>query len=269
MSFSSENGYIPNTISELMALVMEGINEQFGTAYVDETFVGTNFYKYFYALIQLLQENEIKTSEIVSKLQQYFSETNEEITRPNTTHPGIIDYLTAAGFVASTKPPVDADAGKLYVCVNLDDGADDFADKKLEVCTILKDSVVAGVVTQGDQIETLTLSNDQSFDFKFVLPTEIAILLKLTLVESDNNQVQILTTAETRQLLFDNVTARYRLGLDFEPQRYFSVVDAPWCSSVLLQYSIDNGSNWLSAVADLDYDDLYTFELGDITIVES
>ena len=38
---------------------------------------GTNFYKYFYALMQRLQENEIRTSEIVLKIQQYFA-NNEQ-----------------------------------------------------------------------------------------------------------------------------------------------------------------------------------------------
>jgi tryptophanase len=76
-----------------MELVREGVNDQFGSSYAAETFQGTNFYKYFYALVQRLQENEVKTSEIVLKLQQYFEITNEEITRPNTTHPGLLRLL--------------------------------------------------------------------------------------------------------------------------------------------------------------------------------
>ena len=62
-----------------MDQVREGVNEQFGTTYDAESFVGTNFYKYFYALIQQLQMNEIRASEIVLKLQQYFTVTNESI----------------------------------------------------------------------------------------------------------------------------------------------------------------------------------------------
>ena len=38
--------------------------------------IGTNFYKYFYALAQRIQTNEIKTSEIFLKLQDYFKYTN-------------------------------------------------------------------------------------------------------------------------------------------------------------------------------------------------
>jgi hypothetical protein len=268
MSFAEDTGYLPNTISDLMGLVRVGVNEQFGTSYDAETFLGTNFYKYFYALIQRLQEQEVKASEIVVKLQQYFTETNEAITRPNTTHPGIIDYLTAAGFTASTKAPIDADAGKLYVCVDLDSGAADYADTKLEVCTIIKDSCVAGVISQGTEVESITLSNSQSFDFKFNLPTYVPIILRLTITTSSNNQFTVLTTDEIRQLLFDNINERYRLGLNFEPQRYFSVLDAPWAASVLLEYSFNAGVDWDSVVYAADYDELLTFEIGDIEIVE-
>lgn len=267
MSFSEEQGYLPATISGLMSLVRAGVNEQFGTTYTDDTFLGTNFYKFFYALIQRLQENEVKTSEIVLKLQQYFEVTNEMITRPNTTNPGVVDYLTAAGYVASVKKPIDADAGKAYICVDLDDAADDYDDKKFEVCDLISKSIVAGVITQGTEEEFITLSNLQSFPFKFNLPTRIPVLLRLTLTLSDNNQSVILSDEEVAQKLFDNITARYRLGLSFEPQRYFSVLDAPWAASVLLEYSSDAGGTWDDVPYDADYDELFEFELEDITVV--
>lgn len=269
MSFSLENGYIPSTISDLMNLVRLGVNQVFGTTYDAVTFEGTNLYKFYYALIQRLQENEVKTSEIVLKLQQYFTITNERITRPNTTHPGLFDYFAARGYMVSSKDPIEADAGKLYVAVDVDETADDYAEKKLEICTILKDCVVAGVVTQGTEVEDITLSNSQSFEYRFNLPNRIPILLRLTIVLSQNNQAVIQSTAQITAKLFENLQARYRLGLSFEPQRYFSVVDAPWAASVLLEYSEDDGDNWSSGVEELDYDDLYTFDIGDIEVVET
>jgi hypothetical protein len=269
MSFASDTGYLPNTIPQLMNFVRDGINDQFGTDYDEDTFLGTNFYKYFYALIQRLQENEVKTSEIFLRMQQYFDVTNEVITRPNTTHPGIIDYLAAAGYQASTKKPIDADAGKLYVCVNEDSGASGYAAKKLEICGIIKDCCVAGVISQGDQVETIALPNGQSFDFKFALPDETPIKLKLTINLSANNQFTILTDLAVSEILYANINSRYKLGLDFEPQRYFSVLDAPWASDVLLEWSDDAGGTWHSTVFTAAFDDLYTFELADITVVNT
>ena len=66
-------------------------------------------------------------------------------------------------------------------------------------------------------------------------------------------------------LLFANINARYTLGLDFEPQRYFSIIDAPWASDVLLEY--DDGGGFVSTVFAAAYDDLLTFAIGDITVV--
>lgn len=269
MSFSADSGYIPSTIADLMSLVREGVNQQFSKTYDAETFVGTNFYKYFYALIQRLQENEVKTAEIVLRLQQYFDVTNELITRPNTTHPGLLDIFEEAGYVVSTKKPAEADAGKLYLCADVDDSADDYAAVKLEINTILKNSVVAGIVTMGTESSTIALSNAQSFDWKFYLPDLHPILLKLTLDISENNQFAPLTDAAVAQILFNNLQARYRLGLNFEPQRYFSVVDAPWAASVLLEYSLDDGETWLDDIYVANFDDKLTYALGDISVVNA
>jgi hypothetical protein len=269
MSFAEDQGYLAATVADLMDLVMAGVNEQFDTDYDTDTFAGTNFYKYFYALIQRLQENEVRTSEIVLKLQEYFSETNEEISRPNTTHPGLFDYFEDAGYLVSSKKPESGDAGKLYVCVDVDDAADDYAAKKTEICTILKNIVVAGVVTQGTETEAIALSNDQSFDYKFSLPDRIPILLRLTIDQSDNNQFAILTDEDVAALLAANIAARYRLGLNFEPQRYFSIIDAPWAASILLEWSDDAGMNYSDDVSVLDFDELYEFEVGDISVINT
>lgn len=151
MSFSEENGYIPVPIESIMAGFMAGINNEFGTTYTIETFAGTNFYKYFYAIAQLVQKNEVKTSEIFLKLQEYFRATNERVLRPNTTAPGIVDYFQARGYLVSVKPPIDADAGKLYLCVDVDETDPDYAAEKLLLCGYVKDCCVAGVVSQGTE----------------------------------------------------------------------------------------------------------------------
>jgi hypothetical protein len=269
MSFASETGYIPQTVDQLMSVVRENINTQFGTSYDDETFLGTNFYKYFYALIQRLQQNEVKTAEIFTRMQEYFVTTNEKIQRPNTTHPGLQSYFLDRGYLISTKEPIDADAGKLYVAVNVDSLASDYAARKLDIATILKDCVAAGIVTQGTQVQTIALPNAQSFDFKFYLPHKIPVKLRLTITQSSNNQFTILSTAETSALLQANIAARYRLGLDFEPRRYFSIIDAPWAADVLLEWSDDGGTTWHSTVYAANFDDLFTFGPADITIVET
>lgn len=268
MGFSLEQGYTPTTIDTMMLSVMDNVNVQFGTAYTMETFIGTNLYKYFYALMQRLQENEIKTSEIFLLLQDYFKLTNENISRPVVTNPGLLEHFQDEGFIVSIKKPINTDAGKVFVAVDVDEDADDYEDVRLEIATIIRDSTVAGVVSQGTEIETLTLSNGQAFDFKFNLPNRIPVKLKLTVELSENNQVVIGAPDDTKLKLLSNILSRYRLGRNFEPQRYFTTVDAPWAASVLLEWSDDAGSSWHDEVFDAEYDDLFVFALADITLVE-
>jgi hypothetical protein len=121
MSFAKDNGYTPRTLAEIISDLRVKINGQFTTNFTEENFVGSNWYKYSYALAQTIQEGEIKTAEIFAKYQEYIATTNETIQRPSVSAPGILDTLEAAGFVASVKPPADADAGKSFICVQVED----------------------------------------------------------------------------------------------------------------------------------------------------
>jgi hypothetical protein len=269
MSFTSTNGYIPMSIEALMDIIMLGVNAQFGTSYTTDTFLGTNFYKYFYALVQELQASEVKTSEIFEKVSQYFVVTNQRLFKPASTPEGIIDRLAEIGYISSVKKMINADAGKCSVCVQVDSGDPQYASKKLAINTVLKNCVVGGVVLQGTETSSITLTNGQSFDFKYSLPDAHALKLRLTIVISTNNTFTISTPEVTKQRLFDNIAARYKLGLNFEPQKYFTPDDAPWAASILLEWSTDGGSTYHSTVIVADFDDLYTIDLADISLVES
>ena len=269
MGFSQENGYVLVSTDVIMDYFMNGINTQFGTSYTTESFVATNFYKYFYIIAQRVQLNETKSSEIFLKLQNYIDFINARISRPVNTNPGIVDRFLVQGYVASVKPIVEADAGKINICVQTDSEADDYATVKIAICTLISQITVAGAVTQGAESEAIVLSNGQSFDFKFHLPDELPIILRLTITTSENNLVTIDTPDEIKLKLLSNIASRYKLGRNFEPQTYFTTNDAPWAGSILLEYSFDDGDNWLSSIYDAAFDDLITFGLADITLVEN
>lgn len=269
MSFELEQGYIPVSFEAIMEDLRVYSNTQFGTTYTTENFVGTNFYKYYYAAAQKIQQGEIKTSEIFQKLKEYIVITNQAIARPVATFQGIIDRFAAEGYVASVKAPADADAGKVFICVDVDNTDPDYADIKLELCTIIKDSVSLGMVTQGTESSTIVLTNGQGFDFKYDLPDRHTTLLRLTVTTSDNNQMLIGDPDVTKATLLANIAADYSLGKDFEPQRYFSIADAPWASQVLLEYSINAGANWYSVIYEANYDDLLEVSLADTTLIEN
>ncbi len=267
MGFAEESGFIPTTVPDIIDGLMAGINEQFGTTYTTETFIGTNFYKYFYALAARIEENEIKTAEIFAKLQDYFAYTNETIIHPKVTPNGLIDTFALLDYDSSVKPMEDAEAGELSICVDVDEDAVDYDAQKLAICTVIKDNTCAGVITNGDQTETLVLTNGQSFDFSYFLPTRTEIQLRLTTILSRNNETVIATPEETKEKLLANIAARYKLGKDFEPLKYFSVqADAPWCSEVLLEY--DSGGGWTTDTFEADFDELYVILLENIELVE-
>lgn len=268
MGYADESGYTPATIEDIMTAIMTEINSQFGTSYTYETFVGTNFYKYFYALAQRVQQNEIKTSEIFEKLQQYFKVTNEAISRPVVTNQGLISALGEIGYVASVKPMIEADAGKINICVDVDDTHEDYADFQDAIAEVIKNSTVAGAVTQGTESTSIVLTNGQSFDFKYHLPNRIDVLLKLTITTSENNQSVIKSPDDIKADLLLNIANNYKLGKNFEPQKYYSLSDAPWASTVLLEWSDDDGDNWYSEFYDADFDDLFETPLENITLVE-
>lgn len=275
MSFASESGYTPESIETILLSLMAGFNTQFGTAYTEETWVGSNAYKYFYALAQRAQRNEVKSSEIFLKLQQYIQITNERIARPSVTPQGLIDKLEAAGYVASVKKMIEAEAGELRVCVDKDVPGDDdweatagYPADQLAVNTLLKESNVAGVVTVGTEADTIVLSNGQPFDFKFNLPTRIPVHLKLTITLSENNMDVVKSPEEIKADLLANIAAKYRLGRNFEPQRYYTIADAPWAESVLLEWSDDNEANYYATVFEAEYDDLFAIDLALVHLVE-
>lgn len=272
MSFAVDNGYTPKTFEEIMDFIRLGVNDQFGTSYTAEDFIGTGYYKYAYVFAQKVQEQETKTSEIFQKFQEYIRLTNERIARSSTTYPGAIEAflepteLKPEGYLISIKQPAEADAGKVFICVDLDEDDDDFDDQKAEVFELIRDNFVAGMVFMGSETEDLTLTNGQSFTFKFQLPNRIPVLLRLTAVISENNMQSVNTDQEIREAIFANIAARYRLGLNFEPQRYYTLSDAPWAGSILLEWSDDAGSNYYDDVFEADYDDLFEIALEDIEV---
>jgi hypothetical protein len=390
MSFSQDNGYLPVSVGTIIDSIRQRINTVFGQSYTAETFVGTGWYKYAYAIAQRIQENEVKASETFQKLQEYVSLTNEKIKRPSVTNVGLLNAFSDADYIASVKPIVEEDAGLVSICVQIDEditgkqaqglveitsyvnlvsGADDsikvgsttftaqtgaatpgdatfraatsnqatalslaaqinahatastevvarafgakviikaidlgvagntldlvytdndsnvgltvsgtdlaggtaaddsYDDIRLEVASLVKDFVAAGIPSLGTETESIVLPNGQNFDFSFFLPDRIAILLRLTLDISENTLTAVPTDVEIRQLVFDQINERYQLGYNFEPQRYFDLGDAPWAADLLLEWSMDDGDTWSDNVFDADFDELLTFGLEDIDVV--
>lgn len=274
MSYSQENGYTPKTVQEIISQIRIGINTQFGTTYDEITFAGTGLYKYVYAIAQLIQRDEITTSEVFLKLQEFISTTNEAIQRPSVSYPGIIESFLSNGYRISVDPITEANKGTIAICVDVkkfeDDGVTELPTwpaTRLEIATMIKDFVAAGIVSLGTETENIVISNGQDFDFKFYLPNRIDVLLRATIDISDNTLAAVPSDEIIRQQILDNIAARYKMGWDFEPQRYYTQNDATWAGEIILEYSFDSGSTWESEIYQADFQDLFTFGLEDIAVV--
>lgn len=267
MPFNTEYGYVPESVPSLIAKLIPYLNAQLGTSYTYETFQGTNLYRFVYGVAQLIADLEVDTGEIYNKLQDYFRATNEEVLVPRTPLEGLIEQFAAAGF-----PAVSFDQstpGVLKTCVNVDDQAEDYAEKKALIIETLALYTVLGLNYDGLETGDYTFSNGQVFTYKFDLPTIVPVLLKATITISLNNTSRIFTADEIRTIIDDNITELYQLGNDFEPLKYLTTKDLPFAATIALEYSLDDGSTYSGDVYSADYTDLFQYTKSEIEVIIS
>lgn len=267
MSYEQANGYTPQTFDEIMNELRLGVNEKWLTNFDADNFVGTGWYRFLYPVAQIIQKNQVKTSEIFVKLAEYIVQKNILIQRPSVSLPGTIDTYASRGYVVSLEPTEEDTVGEIRLAVDIELTDPQFAAKKLEICQILSECTVAGTVSFGDQQETITLSNGQSFIYKFVRADKNPILFRITITDSLNTAIAIPSDEDIRLMFYQNYSTRYRMGWNLEPQKYFNQGDAPWAASVLVEYSLDGGSTWLSTIHISEYDELWVLDLEDVDVI--
>jgi hypothetical protein len=276
MSFSATNGYTPRTFDEIIAAFVTLINTSFGTTYTAESIVGSNFYKYFYASAQLILANEIEFAEAYLKLQDYIRQINAKISQPVVTSDGIVDYFHTEGYEASVAQASDGSAGYVFVCLNLDSDDSTYSDDKDACLELLKNCIVGGARCVGDETGEVTLSNGQSFEFAFALPTITETLLRVEIEVSRNTNIVAETQSEIAAIVFDkmnevqdNGKKLYSLGLDFEPDKYATPEMFPYASRIVTTYSTNSGSSYVGTVFEAAYDDLLNIPLENIEVILS
>lgn len=268
--YSTSQGYLPRKFEDIVDSIRIRVNEKLGTSYTMSEFTGTNIYKTQYPAIQEAMAIENDLSQIFAKLLDYIDETNESINAPAIVRNSLIDRINKLGVECSLKKLSQGEAGNIFLCCNISTADDNYQYLANEIGKILRDFTAAGTVTNGTQEVSLQLANTQVETFKFSLATRTAILCRLTLKISRNNQYYIPTDDEAKDILLQNLKDLYHLGQDFEPEKYAEINrDFPCCSEVILEYSLDNGLTWSSNVAVLQYNQKYTVNRGDITIVRT
>lgn len=270
MAYDRSQGYIPRTADDIMESLRVRTNEYLGTNYTMQEFEGTNIYKVSYPLMQEIMQSENNLSMIFSNYKDFITDTNESINAPAVVRDSIIRKINKIGVDCSLKQLDPAEAGNIFLCCDLNPADPNYSYLVDRIGDIMLDNISAGTVSNGSISVNKQLENGQVETFNFELPTKTAILLKLTLQISRNNDQYIPTDNEAKEILLNNLNEYYKLGNDFEPEKYAEINrDFPCCSEVILEYSLDSGTTWTDAVAQLSYNTKYTVNAGDITIVRT
>ncbi len=243
MTYTVTNGYSPRSYETILTECVHVVNEQFGTSYTNQSFTGTNLWKYLYATIQGLMTVENNIAELGVKLQDYIRTQNEELIIPTSSENGFTALLEREmGLIASFKPTESsADAGQIYLAIDIDNTAEDYAEKKQQIFNLMAEHLGAGLFYNGTEQGTVTELNGQSFNYAFDLPTETNLKVKIQVRVSENTNLFVETTNKIKEKFLANFAKAYRLGYDFEPQVYLCKDDLPFASEIKVTYQ-SNGS---------------------------
>lgn len=262
MAFDLTNGYQPRTFEQILQAFVDEINEQFSTDYDTTTIIGTEFYKFFYAGAQLVMQSEAQTAEISAKMTDYIRTANEKINLPKSTIDGFTQGLLrpvsegGLGLVSTIKDITDpAEAGHLFLIVDADDEADDYEDIKQAIINKMAAWLTIGLYYEGSETGSKMAINGQTFDYAFDLPTPVDVLVRITVTVSANAKTPVLNENQIREIFNTNFAALYRLGLNFEPEKYLEIArDLPFASDILLEYS-EETDVWVSAPRTMAYNE--------------
>jgi hypothetical protein len=112
------------------------------------------------------------------------------------------------------------------------------------------------------------LSNGQQFEYRWTTGKPIPIKFKLTITISRNATSAVDDVQTIIENFTSNFNERYKMGWDIEPERYYEVLnDAPYASNIATEYSLDDGTTWLDAPIQSDFDSKYVQEIDAVDVI--
>lgn len=272
MPYNQQNGFTPRSFDDIMAVFMNAVNEVFNLEYDRDSFAGSNFYKFHYAGAQGILTAEATFAEAYAKLCDYLRSMNEKINIPKTPRDGLIAAFEGVGYMVSIEKQTAQNAGTVGLCVLMEDALDSetFQKKKAEILLGLKTYTDAGIFAKGEQRGEVALSNGQNFDFGFDLPLFHEVHLQLTVALSKNTSILPASVEVIKEKLLENLKREYRLGLEFEPGKYFTVSrDAPYAAGVSLLWRKNMEDAWSAEVYRSTYREYFRVNPERITVTLS
>ena len=131
-----------------------------------------------------------------------------------------------------------------------------YSSTKQEIIDRIGKYLTTGLKFYGTETGSRVAANGQSFEYKYFLPTFIDFKIKITVTISQNTKSPILNTNQIRDIFNAKFEELYKLGLNFEPEKYLEIErDLPFVSDILLEYSEDDGATWDSVPRIMAFDE--------------
>lgn len=165
-------------------------------------------------------------------------------------------------------------AGNMYCCIDTDENYSKIS--KQDICKIFNKHTPFGLIYHGDEIEQYNLSNGDIFDYKWSLPTDIKIWLKVDIKTSRNNfDIPIDSIDNIKIKLQNNLNLYYKVGSDFTPEKYLEINnDLPFSSEIKLYWSLNSNNfpieeieDWTEEIKLSDYKDKLIFDLNERCLI--
>ena len=255
-----------------VVLTFEQVEQMYYQAFIAEfgdisitQWRGSYEYQALYPAIQLMIENGAITETAMNTVLQSIATINEQIKRPAVLVSRVADRFAEIGYEATIRPADINTKGIVAICV---DYVPEPTEDRIIADLIAFEMLPAGQFVEGSISLPYVLSNGQSIDVKWEIPTSAPILWRTTITRAVNSSYPVddVDTIVTRFL--ENFKNIARLGMDITPASYYEITrDAPWASLILNEYSLDDGGAWSSAIIPSVYTDLYIAELPPANVV--
>ncbi|MGL4830859.1 MAG: hypothetical protein ACRCXG_16365 [Vibrio sp.] len=259
--FNDAKGFQPVDIQTMMANYYQAhVKEWADSSLTEDRFRGSKEYELYYTAAQVDAQQQAFYAQTFERIKDYITLKNEKIQRPTPINDRIIQhFFDKYGFKCSVRATTMETRGILAIC--LDYTSDGSVLDQSIANDIIKYCAVGGVWTDGTISKLAPLSNGQSFEIKWSIPTEKTVEFKYTIIRSRNSNISELPAIDIRKLFLENFESRNDLGLDIEPQKYLTKSDLPWASSIVGERKIQGEPDFTSNVYKSEYTDKFTATL--------
>jgi hypothetical protein len=162
---------------------------------------------------------------------------------------------------------IQRSAGNMRLCLDISDYN---TISKEDICKILYNYTPYGLAYIGEETYAYNLSNGDKFTYRWRLPIFTNLWLKIDIkIDRNNVDVPIDSVDMVKTKLNNNLNNIYKIGLDFEPDKYLSVDrDLKWAGQIVFNWSknpnnlpIGNINDWSTGILYCSYRDRMVFNM--------